>query len=250
MGVDSGLPDFRGPAGFWNAYPPCKKLGLGFTQMASGRLFETNPRLGWGFYGHRLQLYRQTIPHAGFNILRTWSGARDAFVFTSNVDGQFQKAGFSDERIVECHGSIHFVQCLASCSDAIWPANEIAPRVDEQLLAAEPLPACARCGGLARPNVLMFDDYGWCSRRTDAQEQRYEEWLRGVDYESLVIVELGAGSAVPTVRRHGEYLARLGAKLVRINPREPQVPPGQIGLPLGASQGLAAIDAQLRSAVI
>jgi len=61
-----------------------------------------------------------------------------------------------------------------------------------------------------------------------------------------VIVELGAGSAVPTVRMTSEQIAsRSGATLVRINPREPQVRHGHIGLALEALEALEAIDERL-----
>src|SRR5580693_5442297 len=87
MGVDSGLPDFRGPQGFWRAYPVYEKLGLDFAAMANPRWFERDPAFAWGFYGHRLELYRQTQPHPGFAILRAWAARKEhgAFVFTSNV---------------------------------------------------------------------------------------------------------------------------------------------------------------------
>jgi NAD-dependent SIR2 family protein deacetylase len=97
MGVDSGLPDFRGPEGFWRAYLTLGRRGLQFYEVASPRTFDTDPALAWGFYGHRLSLYRRTVPHAGFGILRGW-GERMLYgcgVFTSNVDGQFQRAGFT-----------------------------------------------------------------------------------------------------------------------------------------------------------
>lgn len=107
MGVDSGLPEFRGDTGLWRAYPPLKDVGIRFEQIASPRTFDTDPRLAWGFYGHRLALYRQTEPHRGFEILRRWEQQRGlpTTVFTSNVDGQFQRAGFRGRRIHECHGS-------------------------------------------------------------------------------------------------------------------------------------------------
>src|SRR5664279_5022571 len=69
MGVDSGLPDFRGTTGFWNAYPAIAKLGLSFEEMANPSWFEKAPNLAWAFYGHRLHLYRATTPHNGFNLL-------------------------------------------------------------------------------------------------------------------------------------------------------------------------------------
>jgi NAD-dependent SIR2 family protein deacetylase len=63
MGVDSGLPDFRGAQGFWRAYPVLAKLGLSFEEMANPAWFTKNPHLAWAFYGHRLNLYRKTAPH-------------------------------------------------------------------------------------------------------------------------------------------------------------------------------------------
>ena len=60
MGVDSGLPDFRGPEGFWRAYPAYRRLGLVFANLASPRHFRHDPALAWGFNGHRLHLYRDT----------------------------------------------------------------------------------------------------------------------------------------------------------------------------------------------
>ena len=72
IGVDSGLPDFRGHKGFWNAYPPLAKLGIRFEEMANPQWFHDDPNLAWGFYGHRLNKYRKTAPHAGFSILKKW----------------------------------------------------------------------------------------------------------------------------------------------------------------------------------
>lgn len=88
----------------------------------------------------------------------------------------------------------------------------------------------------------MFGDYDWEGNRTQEQYQQLEAWLGSVRAEALVIVECGAGGAVPTVRITSEAIARQGATLIRINPREPQVPPGQIGLPWGALEALQAID--------
>jgi NAD-dependent SIR2 family protein deacetylase len=106
MGVDSGLPDFRGPEGFWRAYPPYRRLGLGFTDLADPVHFIDDPQLAWGFYSHRLALYRCVTPHVGFAVLRRWAERWPTRIFTSNVDGQFQRAGFPEAAVTECHGSI------------------------------------------------------------------------------------------------------------------------------------------------
>jgi NAD-dependent SIR2 family protein deacetylase len=247
MGVDSGLPDFRGKEGFWKAYPAIAKLGLSFAEMANPDWFKSSPELAWAFYGHRLNLYRATTPHAGFQQLLA-AGARKRqgyFVFTSNVDGQFQKAGFSPERIVECHGSIHDFQCSKPCGDEIWDAASEVVAVNEDLFKAlAPLPVCPNCGELARPNVLMFGDSSWHQRRTQAQEVRLRTWLHGLKRGKarVAVVEIGAGTAIPSVRHQSETTAYdLNAALIRINPREAEVPAGGLGLRLSAAEGISRI---------
>ncbi len=252
MGVDSGLPDFRGDKGFWKAYPPFERLGVSFVDMANPNWFVRDPELAWGFYGHRLKLYRETTPHGGFGILQCWAKdlEHSCFVFTSNVDGHFQQAGFRHDRVIECHGSIGHLQCTEPCSNEIWSANSLEVEVDMDSFRAESvLPTCPHCGSLARPNVLMFGDWHWIPGRTSNQERRFSDWLAKAAGPKLVIVELGAGSAVPTVRMTSEQIAaRSGATLVRINPREPQVRHGHIGIALDALEALEAIDKQITSA--
>jgi NAD-dependent SIR2 family protein deacetylase len=251
MGVDSGLPDFRGNEGFWRAYPPMKRLGVSFVDMANPGWFERDPPLAWGFYGHRLQLYRNTTPHPGFEILQRWAGAgvHGSFVFTSNVDGQFQMAGFDERRILECHGSIHHLQCCSPCHHEIWDAAGEAVEVDEESFRARrPLPQCRRCGGLARPNVLMFGDWNWIGSRSEAQDRRFLTWLDSIRGAQLAVVEIGAGTGVPTVRMTSERtVAQLGGTLIRINTREPQVPGDHVGLALGGLEALRQIDERLLS---
>jgi NAD-dependent SIR2 family protein deacetylase len=249
MGVDSGLPDFRGDRGFWKAYPPMERLGISFVEMANPAWFSRDPELAWGFYGHRLNLYRETTPHAGFNILNRWSDrlTHGSFVFTSNVDGHFQLAGFDPDRVIECHGSLVHLQCTTPCHHEIWSADDLEVEVDEESFrAVSSVPECPRCGELARPNVLMFNDWHWIPHRSSTQERRLEAWIDEAKNSRLVIIELGAGSAVPTVRMTSERVARsLDATLVRINPREPKAPYGQMSLPLGALEALEAIDERL-----
>ncbi|MFW6307353.1 MAG: SIR2 family NAD-dependent protein deacylase [Campylobacterales bacterium] len=242
MGVDSGLPDFRGDEGFWKAYPPFKKRNLRFSSMANPELFYQNPSLAWGFYGHRLQMYRDTTPHIGFaQLLEIAESKKNGyFVYTSNVDGHFQKAGFSENRIVECHGSIHINQCAFECKGGMW-ANKKSIEIDKNFIAKSPLPTCPSCGELARPNVLMFGDCRWDSSRSDAQEERFLEWLKELKNKNtkLVIVEIGAGLAIPTIRRISEGVAtRLDASLIRINPRDHEVPKGAIAIKEGGLKGI------------
>jgi NAD-dependent SIR2 family protein deacetylase len=249
MGVDSGLPDFRGDQGFWKAYPPYAALGLRFVDMANPEWFRTDPAMAWGFYGHRFQLYRRTAPHEGFAILLRWAARmqRGAFVFTSNVDGHFQKAGFDPDRVMEVHGTLDWLQCTENCPGGLFPApaGDALVSVDEATMRArEPLPACPECGALARPNVLMFGDAGWDESRTMRQKERLWKWWEGLEGARIVVVELGAGKAIRTVRSFCENVAGAGT-FVRINPRDPEVPQGHLGIAAGSLEALRAIDTRL-----
>ena len=244
MGVDSGLPDFRGVEGFWNAYPKARELGLRFEEMANPEWFVSDPQLAWAFYGHRLHLYRDTVPHEGFKKLLELSNTKKygAFVFTSNVDGQFQKAGFSEKEIMECHGSIHHLQCIDKCHGRLWSGEDTFIEIEEGFKAKEPLPDCPFCGGMARPNILMFGDFSWEDERTDAQRIRLGLWINRLESEGakLAIVEMGAGTAVPTVRHTSEQIAlRFNVPLIRINPRESFG--ATLQLPMGAVEALNEI---------
>ena len=248
MGVDSGLPDFRGNDGFWKAYPALGRARMEFTSVATPYTFRSDPTLAWGFYGHRLLLYRDTAPHAGFALLRQWGKRMPAGcgVFSSNVDGHFQRAGFDPQRIYECHGSIHHLQCMEPCGPDIWSADSYVPQVDTdacRLLNAPP--ACPHCGGMARPNILMFGDWGWNERRSIMQEARLNGLL--LQAERPLVIELGAGVAIPSVRNFGHrVIQQHNGRMIRINPREPDVAsPRDVGLAMGALAALAAIDALL-----
>eukprot|EP01116_Phalansterium_solitarium_P020363 TRINITY_DN5991_c0_g1_i1.p1 TRINITY_DN5991_c0_g1~~TRINITY_DN5991_c0_g1_i1.p1 ORF type:complete len:242 (+),score=55.39 TRINITY_DN5991_c0_g1_i1:321-1046(+) len=240
-----------------------------------------------------MNLYRETQPHAGFGILLDVMSQKPkpGFVFTSNVDGHFQKAGFAEDRIVECHGSLQFIQCidpsrcsrgandavhsssgLLSCfpidpsrapeprgaSDAVIASSaDVKPVVDLATLHAESatIPRCpAGCDKIGRPNVLMFGDGSFAWARTDEQEVRYERWqaeMRAAGAR-LVVIELGAGKAVPTVRRASEVAANSfkDSTLIRINPREHGIPKGTyegISVPMGSLAALQAIQDHLKS---
>jgi len=220
MGVDSGLPDFRGVEGFWNAYPKAKELGLEFEEMANPEWFESDPQLAWAFYGHRLHLYRDTVPHEGFKKLLELSNTKKygAFIFTSNVDGQFQIAGFKDKRVMECHGSIHNLQCIDNCQGMLWSSDDTFIEIEEGFKAKEPLPS------------------------TNGQRERLVKWMDSIEEEGgkIAIVEIGAGTAVPTVRNTSDQIAkRFSVPVIRINPRESFG--AEIELPMGAVEALSEI---------
>jgi hypothetical protein len=176
-----------------------------------------------------------------------------------NVDGQFRKAGFAAESVAGQHGSIHRLQCQQQqqpCADEMtWDAapeacDDLAIDLDA-LEARGSLPVCPRCGQTARPNILMFNDTAWVDAVTRVQMQAFERWKSAVRGLRLVIVEIGAGTAIPTIRRIGERAAeRARTTLVRINPEEEAHDAAENALvvPLPALQALTLIDEAMNGA--
>lgn len=245
MGVDSGMPDFRGGEGLWTAYPKLSHLShISFVEMCSPSALAQNYELVMGWYGHRLIEFRETTPHSGFRMIHEIAdkAPKGGYVYTSNVDGHHQRAGWPISRIVECHGSCHFLQCEKPCSSHVWPADDWQPDVDmEQCLLTSPAPRCPHCGGRARPNVMMFGDPQFRPVRESAQFWPFHDWTLGCT--NLVAIEIGAGVSIATVRM---MAAEYATSIIRINPNHSEVTrPSDIGIPLSALEGITMLYKEL-----
>ena len=143
--------------------------------------------------------------------------------------------------MAECHGTIHSLQCIEPCVNAAWPAQGFEPTIDESTgRLINDMPTCPRCGNLARPNILMFGDWAWVDKYSERQLDRLTGWLRSP--QRLVVVELGAGKALPTVRRFSELY---GPRVIRINPREDSIAPHiGVGIAGAAAEVLRLLDSR------
>jgi len=221
-----------------------ERLGLSFIQAANPEHFDNDPHFGWGFYGHRTNLYRETIPHVGFKLLLNWIKEFNLnyFIATSNVDGQFQKAGFPEDQILEVHGSIHHLQCTIPCNNNIWPNNGEF-KIDESTMRSINVPKCPECQRVARPNILMFGDYSWLAKRSSIQEESFDEFLQDNNNKRMVVIEIGAGSSIPTIRHLSEQLGqRPQTTVLRINTRDPHIRAPHFSFAGGAVEVLTQIQ--------
>lgn len=94
----------------------------------------------------------------------------------------------------------------------------------------------------------MFGDWSWLDSRTREQQKRFNLWVEGIQNFTtrLVVLEAGAGTAIPTVRLTSERLAaKLKGTLIRLNSREATVPGQAIGLPLSGLEGIERLCALL-----
>jgi hypothetical protein len=242
MGVDSGLPDFRGNTGFWRAYPALAEARIAFEEIASPDAFVRTPTLAWGFYGHRLNLYRRTRRTRASRCCRQISAALPggSFVFTSNVDGQFQRAGFDEDRICEVHGSIHHLQCMNGCGEAIVPADDFSPEVDDSAcLLRSPCPAAPPAGIDAAQRADV-------RRLGLARAPHYRPAPAPGNLAPHHGPSGGDRDRCRQPRADGSLVQRdLGEPLIRINPTEPDIPGRGVSLlgrtekPLASSRGFA-----------
>lgn len=239
IGADSGLATFRGKGGFWSEKD--------FMRLANPQAFVADPRAALGFYGYRLNSYRNTAPHAGFGILKSWADKmpQGHFVYTSNVDAHFEKAGFDPSKVVACHGTIHQWQCTSCTSPALYSAPERV-EVDAAMNWVGPLPLCP-CGAVLRPNILMFGDAMWNASPTLAQDKVCNDWIQALPSKTkMVVVEIGAGTAVPSVRMFSAMWKAAGATMIRINVAEAYG--ADIRIEASALEALTHINSALKKA--
>jgi len=177
------------------------------------------------------------------------------FVYTSNIDGHFKRIGFDETKIVECHGSIHYLQCQQCkvCkNETIWETPKLnLTETEEGRVKLEEIPKCPNCGKVARPCIFLFADTDWLSTRTNQQEQNFLRWLEECKEKKrkCVVIEIGAGTTIPTVRNQSEKICRdFKCSLIRINTEDSQVEnlnnafaPPNISISLSALEGLDLI---------
>jgi len=267
MGVDSGMPAFRGNRSLWKD----REVSMTYEEMSDDKWFFEDPAFAWGINYTQLEMYRHTLTHAGYHTLWRWTQTlcKPWFVFTSNIDGHFEKAGFHREKVVTCHGDIHHLQCVnQQCrgqekSDNVWSAGVIpsglGDKVDQSSLRFTDTAVldqtcfrCPRCNSLARPNIWFCSDrnHAFWPDESD-RRQAFIKWMEALHEakKRVVVIECGGGMDIPTVRCEGEDAveeAGVGSLLVRINPTDCRVPAEKgVGLPFGAKEGCERIDAAL-----
>ncbi|HDL3484521.1 TPA: NAD-dependent deacetylase, partial [Mannheimia haemolytica] len=122
-------------------------------------------------------------------------------------------------------------------------AYDYQPVTDDEhcLVLSEP-PTCPDCGGLARQNVLMFNDWSYAEGYQLTKETLLDEWLRKA--QRPVVIEIGAGKVVPTVRNFSERTAKQKkGGLIRINPIDAGVPKMHfLSLEMGGLEALQGIE--------
>lgn len=197
ISTDSGIPDFRGPDGIWTRDPEAEKLATisVYRRDSAVRRRAWQRRLDTAMWSRR--------PNAGHLALVDLERAgRLELLVTQNVDGLHRAAGTDPDRLVEVHGNVREVVCLA-CGDRTTMA-EAAARVDE----GEDDPPCRACGGILKPAVVFFGE------NLDADDLRRA--FRAAETCDLFLV-VGSSLAVYPINETAAAAVDAGARLVILN---------------------------------
>lgn len=145
ISTDSGIPDFRGPQGVWTLNPKAER-------MSDIRHYVADPevrRLSWqSRLAHPVWTAAPNRGHRAIVALEQ-RGTLHALI-TQNIDGLHQRAGNSDERVIEVHGTIHRAVCLGCQS------RQPMLNVLERVRGGEEDPPCERCGGILKSDTVSF----------------------------------------------------------------------------------------------
>ncbi len=148
LSADSGLPTYRGLGGLYNG---ATDDGVPIEVALSGPTLQRQPALCWKYLAEIGRACLRAEPNAGHFAIAEWQRQRPGtWLLTQNIDGFHRRAGSPPERLIEIHGELAPLSCMA--------CGEIDRRPLASLLD-EPLPPrCEVCAGVLRPAVVLFEE--------------------------------------------------------------------------------------------
>lgn len=179
----------------------------GFHDMYSGGFYPyKTPEEFWGYWSRYIYVNRYTdAPKPVYNELFELVKDKDYFVITTNVDHCFQKAGFDKKRLFYTQGDYGLFQCSVPCDIDTYENEEIIRRMmkeqKDMKIPTELIPKCPKCGKSLTMNLRSDDkfveDEGWLKA-----SERYENFLRTRQNQSVLFLELGVGYNTPVIIKY------------------------------------------------
>lgn len=213
----------------------------------------------WGYWSHMALIAGIDLDVTPLHrtVLDALTG-KELFLLSTNVDGQFEKAGLSPERIFATQGSYSRIQCKRGCHPKTYEAEALFRQMEKERQGARIpsalVPRCPVCGGEMAMN-LRSDDHFVEDENWHAAEDRFSRFLSACLDQNTVLLELGVGFNTPTIIRFPfEKLAREheNIRLIRLSRSKAMVPASlgerAIGINADMAQSIADIAAGLRDA--
>lgn len=179
----------------------------GFTDMYSGGFYPYGSlEEYWAWWSRHILLNRYDVP-AGepYTALLQLVKEKDYFVLTTNVDHQFQLAGFDKQRLFYTQGDYGLWQCSKPCHRKTYDNEEavrlMAAEQKDLKIPSELVPKCPVCGAPMAMNLRCDDsfvqDEGWY-----AAASRYEDFVRRHSAGHILFLELGVGANTPAIIKY------------------------------------------------
>jgi len=125
--------------------------------------------------------------------------------FSTNVEHQFWKAGFPDEKIFATQGDYGYIQCAKGCHKKLYDNEQIVSEMLSQTkdckIPLELIPKCPVCGGEMDVNVRK-DKYFIQDEAWDKACSNYKSFLKEIEGKKVVFMELGVGFNTPGIIRY------------------------------------------------
>ena len=178
----------------------------------------------WAYWARHVE-YAAIRPPAMPLYIQLLDLVRDTeyFVITTNVDAQFEKAGFAPERLFAVQGDYREMQCARACHQKVYSnldaVKKILATTKDMTIPESAVPRCPVCGGRMEMH-LRIDEHFIEDEQWHKAARRYEEFLSRHAKGNIVLMELGVGFNTPTIIRYPfEELAFFNPKalLVRMN---------------------------------
>ena len=173
------------------------------------------------FFPPALPMYQQLL-----ELVRN----REYFVITTNVDHQFQKAGFAKERVFATQGDYGEIQCKKGCHQSVYDAEQFFRQMDttreDCCIPSELVPKCPVCGGRMEMH-LRCDSYFVEDEAWHVAADNYANFVERFWDKKVVLLELGVGFNTPAIIRFPfETMVRENETfcLIRLNRDAPAVP--------------------------
>lgn len=217
-GLDYGGESFRREfAGFIERY--------GFTDLYTSSFYDfPTEEERWAYWAKHIDFARFAPPAMElYRELFRLVTDKDYFVITTNVDGQFRKAGFASGRLFEVQGDYAYLQCAHGCHSERYDDKELVKQmlgsIHDGRIPSSLVPHCPVCGGAMDVN-LRKDNYFVEDAAWHLQAERYTQFLKKAYCGRCVLLELGVGYNTPGIIRFPfEQMASAnsGMTLIRLN---------------------------------
>lgn len=183
----------------------------------------------WAYWAKHISFIRyETDATELYANLLTFARAKNYFVITTNVDGQFEKANVHKNKFFEVQGNYAFLQCSVGCHDKLYNNETLVTEMLENMencrIPTDLVPKCPKCGHDMDVN-LRKDQYFVQDKNWHNAESNYNNFVSGIKNEHIVFVELGVGYNTPGIIRYPfEALVcrNPNATLIRMNKDYPE----------------------------